>query len=477
VKVEVPFCGPAYEARSKNISHQQCVNWYPARNQEGAVSPVSLINTPGLSDLFDLGFGAEVRGCIVAGAYLYAVADRTFFQIDTDYAVTNRGALDANTGNRISMAYNGSQVIMVDGAEGYTFTVSTNTFAKISDTDFPVADQVVFLDSYFIVNSNSTGQFFLSARNDGTSWAALDYATAERSPDNLVGLAVANRELWLIGEYSAEPWFNAGTSFPFLPVSNAFSEIGTNAPFSIAEADNSVIWLAQTKKGNAFVVRTQGYSPIKISTPAIDYQLSTYGTLSDAFAYTYMDDGHTFYVLTFPTEEKTWVYDLSTGWWHERRSSRNTGSGVTEGRHRANCHAFFNNVHCVGDMVSGHFYEMSLETYSDDGTPIKRIRSGPAYTGNQEMLFFSDFQVLFEAGVGLTSGQGSNPQVAIDWSDDGGHTWSNEIFVGIGKIGEYGIRAIVRRLGRARNRSFRVTISDPVKPIIIGAYATARAGV
>jgi hypothetical protein len=193
--------------------------------------------------------------------------------------------------------------------------------------------------------------------------------------------------------------------------------------------------------------------------------------MSDAVAYTYQQDGHAFYVLNFPSANQTWVYDVATQGWHER-------AGLLDNlftRNRGNCQCNFEGTIIVGDFENGNIYALDLTTYADNGGPQKWLRSWRALPTGQNNLKRTaqhSLQLVCETGVGLVVGQGSDPQVMLRFSDDGGHTWSNEHWVSMGQIGGYGTRAIWRRLGmtqKLRDRVYEVSGTDPVKIDIIGA--------
>jgi hypothetical protein len=193
--------------------------------------------------------------------------------------------------------------------------------------------------------------------------------------------------------------------------------------------------------------------------------------MSDAIAFTYQQDGHSFYVLTFPSAQATWVYDAATGAWHERAGFAN-GQFI---RHRANCQMFFSEEVVVGDFENGNIYAYDLDQFSDGDFAQKWLRSWRALPTGQNNLKRTaqhSLQIDMQTGVGVNTGQGSNPQVMLRWSDDGGHTWSNEHWMSAGKIGAYGTRAIRRRLGmtmKLRDRVYEISGTDPVKIAIVGA--------
>mgnify|MGYP003337856141 FL=1 len=204
---------------------------------------------------------------------------------------------------------------------------------------------------------------------------------------------------------------------------------------------------------------------------AVEWQIQQYGNLSDAIGYTYQQDGHSFYVLIFPSANTTWVYDVATQAWHER-AGWNNGSWT---RHRSNCQVFFDNKVIVGDYEDGRIYAFDLDYYKDDDAIQRWYRTWRALPTGQNNLKRTaqhSLQLDCETGVGLNTGQGDDPQVMLRWSDDGGHTWSYEHWKSMGKIGQYGFRTIWRRLGmttKIRDRVYELSMTDPVKIAIMGA--------
>jgi hypothetical protein len=346
---------------------------------------------------------------------------------------------------------------------------------------------------------------WVTAILDGTSIDPLEFASTEGSPDGLVAVISNFREVWAFGTNSIEVWSDTGAlDFPLERIPGAFNELGCAAPYSIAKMDNSLFWLGRDRRGQGIVYRANGYAGQRVSTHAVEWQIQQYADLSDAIGYTYQQEGHSFYVLIFPTANTTWVYDASTQAWHERAGWVN-GSFT---RHRSNCQMAFNNKVVVGDFENGNIYSFDLEDYSDNGQIQKWLRSWralPTGENNLKRTAQHSLQLDIESGVGLNGSmivetiylqtedgdylitengnylisddatqitQGSDPEVMLRWSDDGGHTYSNEHWAKIGKIGEYYKRVFWRRLGmtlKLRDRVYELSGTDPVKITIMGA--------
>jgi hypothetical protein len=250
---------------------------------------------------------------------------------------------------------------------------------------------------------------------------------------------------------------------------------GCGAAYSVARLGNSFAFVAKDTRGNSTIEMIEGYSFKRISTHAVEQSLLN-EVVSDAIAFTYQIEGHEMYVVTFPSvgEGLTWVYDLSTGLWHKWLSWNDDTNIYT--RHRANCGAYFANMYLVGDFENGKIYSVENEVYTEDGNFIRRLRRAPHITSDLQRQYFESFQIQFQPGVGLITGQGEDPQAMLRWSNDGGSTWSNEHWTTIGKIGQYQNRAIWRRLGWSRDRIFEVVVTDPIKAVVISAELKASVG-
>lgn len=472
--MQFPFIGGSYTARSKNFAAEVCINLYPEMGSVSSKGPAMLVGTPGKRLWVTLD-GGPIRGMlrfnssvslVVCGFNVYVVSD------------TGIPVLVATVGSAygsVSMASNGTQVMLVTGTDGYIIDPITRVVSKITEGVFQGADTVQFIDGYFAFNKTGTGQFQIT-QVYGTAIDGLDFATAEGAPDLLLSLLVDHRELWLFGETSTEVFFNSGNvDFPFERINGAFIEQGCAAKFSPAKMDNTVYWLAADERGYGTVQRAQGYSPQRISTHALEFAIGQMSRVDDAVAYTYQQEGHSFYVLTFPTAQQTWVFDAATDLWHQR-AWRDPADNVLK-QDRAICQMAFAGETLVGDNSNGNVYVLDLDYFTDNGDPIPRVRSC-AHLADPEYRyqFFRSLQVDMQTGVGLVTGQGSDPKAMLQWSDDGGYSWSNELWSSIGEVGERRTRVKWRRLGRSRDRIFRVTITDPIRVIMVGASAKASLG-
>lgn len=468
--MKTPILGSTYVTRSLNAAANRMVNLFPEIIPQGGKEPAFLNRAPGLRFLQTVGLG-PVRGMWQYGNYGYVVSRDKLYRVDASYNVTTLGTVSGTSGP-VSMADNGTQLFVACNGPSYIYNATTGAFQRITDSDFPGAVTVAYLDGYFVFNEPNSQKLWITSLLDGLSVDPLDFASAEGSPDGVVGIVADHREIWVFGTNSVEVWYDAGNAdFPLQRIQGAFNEIGCAAPYSIAKMDNGIFWLGKDARGEGIVYRANGYTGQRISTHAVEWQIQQYGSMADAVAYTYQQDGHSFYVLVFPSANTTWVYDVATQAWHER-------AGFVNGaftRHRGNCQMAFNNEVVIGDFESGNIYAFDLDDYSDNGAIQKWLRSWRAITtgeNNLKRTVNHSLQLDLETGVGLNSGQGEDPQVMLRWSDDGGHTWSSEHWASIGKIGQYGYRTFWRRLGmteKLRDRVYEVSGTDPVKIAIVGA--------
>ena len=505
--MKTPILGSSYVARSVNAADNRMINLFPEIVPEAGKEPAFLQRAPGLRLLASVGSG-PVRGLWAFGGYGYVASGNTLYRVNSSWQVTTIGTL-TGTGP-VSMADNGTQLFIACNGPSFIYNASLGAFSQITDPDFPGAVTVGYLDGYFVFNEPTSQRIWVTSLLDGTSVDPLDFASAEGSPDGLVSLIIDHREAWLFGTNSVEVWYDSGAvDFPLTRIQGAFNEIGCAAAFSVARLDNGLFWLGADARGRGIVYRANGYTGQRISTHAVEWQIQQYGNLADAVGYTYQQDGHAFYVLNFPTANTTWVYDVSTSAWHERAGwDAVTGTFL---RHRSNCQMSFANEIVVGDYENGNIYALDLDVYADNGTAQKWLRSWralPTGQNNLKRTAHHTLQLDCETGVGLnvydppeivetvlgflSAENGSiiitengvlltvtlsavlttSPKVMLRWSDDGGHTWSNEHWTSIGRVGEYGHRAFWRRLGmtlKLRDRVYEISGTDPVKIAIMGA--------
>lgn len=438
----------------RTASGARLVNAYaeqaPPQNGKG---PVVVRRSPGIAVRSQVGNGPG-RGLHVMGGNLYAASGNALYRVKANGDANTLGTI-SGTG-RVWMADNGAQMAVSAGGVGYVF--ASGAVSAISDVDFTAraAGPVAFLDNYALWIDRDSGQFFSSSLADFTAYDGLDFATAEGAPDNLVTLAVDHRQAVLIGEKSTELWYNAGGSgFPFDRAPGGFMEIGGAAEFGVTKVDNSVVWLAN----DLTVRRINGATPQRVSQHGVERAIQSYTRVDNCRAFSYTLDGHICAAFVF--DEGAWIYDATTGEWHERQTYGSPTwdvSGIAEAYGRV----------YVQRASTGEIGVMSRETFTEwDGVLRSEWTYQNVYSRAQR-IFHGSIELGVETGVGLVSGQGSDPRIMLEVSDDGGRTWLSLPARSLGARGDYRQRVRWHRLGSSFDRVYRFAISDPV-PLTVWA--------
>ena len=479
--MRIPLLGQTGEEAFDDVLYQKTQNWYPHINPDSK-SKLMLYPTPGSSVFTTAGSGV-VRGMIEFGGELYTVINNELYKVTSTGAKILLGTINTSYG-RVSMAHNGfnngQELLIVDGTDGwiYDISVSPATLTRLSVWDnFHSAGVDLeptfcdFIDSFFIINDPAnSGRFYISGSYDGTTWDSLQFSTAERNPDELSCIKVSDRTLFLIGTHTTEMWYNSGQgNMPFTPRQNGFMQWGTVAPHSVVEASGNVLWLAQNDEGVGKVVMSSGGTPKVVSTMGIAAEIEKLTKLDDAYGFAYQHQHHTFYVLTFPTDKRTFVYDLSTNMWHEW-ASKSTGHFL--GTH----HVYVFGKHLVGGAGSNKIYELDWNLYTEDGDAITRIRrSMNVHNADAPNVPLVHNSIHIDIKEGVGSAAITDPQLKLRWRDENG-PWSSYHSRSMGKIGEYNKELIWRRLGHANERVYEISTQDPVPAVIIDAYGILSTG-
>lgn len=501
------FIGPAYQLESVNVDCQRCVNLYPEMIQSGNGKDGSIAylkGTPGLKKIIELdaSFDFPIRGVFtladgdlifIAGQYFikasynsstdtYTSTPLSFGGSGETYFSTTNLPIRADSFILYTETTTEYVTVLVDGAEAFLYehihnlTPDTHSyfFGKFQDYGLPPplnATHVDTIDGYLIYAVPSENRFYVS-NHKSLSVSALSFASSEGDDDRINGLIANGRDLWIFNERSIEIFTDTGNAdFPFERIQGGYIEKGCLAPYSIAKIERNVFWLGRDEFGHGQIYMANGLVPQRISTNSIEQAISSYVNPEKATAYTYQKEGHSFYCINF--EESTWVYDLSTGLWHERQSDNESGELK---KHRASSCVYWPAIgkHVVGDYAHGKIYILDENTYSDDTLPITRYRTSPHITNDLKRITCHSFTLDMETGVGLDGNvQGSDPQVVMTYSKDFGHSWSSEAWESAGKkiggIGDFRKRVIWRRLGQFRDLAIKVKITDPVKVRLINA--------
>ncbi len=459
----------SYKSASLPVSAQRVKNLYAEREPPDAKTPVAVFGSPGIV-LFGTAGTGPVRGFDVMGGVLYVVSGGHLYSVTSLGIASQLGGTISGT-DVVSMDNNGTELVITNGVNGYIYSV-TGGFRLITDTDFNAANTVRFLDQRFVFDEAGTNRFFCSDVLDGTAYQALAFASAESRPDNVLAVEVNSQVLFVFGEQTIEPHQNVGAAnFPWERVPGAVIARGLAAKYCIAKEDSTIFFLGD----DLVFYKFAGMNIQRISTHALEAEWRGYAATSDAFAFGWSWHGHKFVTVTFPTANTTFEYDISTGLWHERESWDEFENPL--GRWRANCHVSVYNKQLIGDCYSGKIGYLDESTNTEFDNVIHAYAVFPPVHSDRKRVFFSRIELDVETGVGVVSGQGSDPQIMLDWSDDGGRTFVNrQLWRSMGALGAYRSRLKWTRLGSSRDRRYRITISDPVPRTIIAANADVTVG-
>jgi hypothetical protein len=474
--MKTPFLGPAYTARSTNLAFNQAINLQPefVDSKDGR-EVAAFYGCPGADLIATIGAGPH-RGARVAQANggLYVVSGNSLYSVGSTFGTNQNllGTLGTSTGP-VSMIDGATQLLIADG----TTSVYVRDFSALTFTTVTLPFNVTTLfyqDGFFLANEAGTKQWAQSNLNDGTTWNALNFSAADGQPDPIVGGIDINREAWLMKANGIEVWYNAGNvGFAFARIPGVYMEQGCAAAFSIVKYVTGPIWLGSGERGAGIVWMAEGYRVQRISTHAIETAIAGYSTISDAQAWIYEDSGHTYYVLAFPTGNATWVCDLTEPGhpWHQRAYFSNGAFS----RHRMNSYAFAYGREVFGDYQNGNLYAFDLNTYTDAGQTRKWLRSWRALPPNkaaEKPVAYHRLAIRGETGISTPAG--TNPQVMLRWSDDGGHTYSPTFQQPMGVTGATALEVQFISLGSTTretglDRLFELSGTDPVKVAWIGA--------
>ena len=463
-----PLFGLGLQGKSPNVTAQKRTNLYAEIQAEEDKTRVAYYPTPGTSLFYSFG-ATPIRGshAINVSALSYHVHSDTFYDLNNAAVANALGTLGTSSG-RVAMADDGTRILMVDGVGGYYWDTGTLTFSTIADPDFPAgATTCAFLAGRMVADDPSVPGRFKWSDQYATTWPALNFATAEASPDPLVAVFVLNGTLLLCGELITEFWGVTGDpNLPYSLIGGAVIEYGLAAKRSIVKFGDSAAFLARNRMGQVQVMRLAGYQAVPISSPELDSLMNGYAAVEDATAISYLLGGHPMYEISFPIANKSWLYDGLSNAWSELET------GTMGDRHLAEIGLNWINRTRVTDYRSGALYTLEPTVYTDAGETIVRKIIG-RHVYDQDPFSIPELWIDMEMGVGLPVGQGSNPLAMLRTSKDGGHTWSNQLFAPFGPQGIYQRRAIWRRLGRARDWLFEVSVSDPVNTVFVGAFLDA----
>lgn len=454
------------------------MNWYLEKiGTEGVQNKTAFYPTPGFqvyATVTDIGG----RAALEIDGHAWAVMGAGLYDVLATNTATKVATI-AQDSNLAQIAYNGptgGELCVASGTNAYNYNVASGVLTTVLTGE---ATQIGMLDEYFLALNMATGKLRISELNDGLTWDPTQFALRSAQPDPWQAMIVNPPDIWLLGEQTGDVWYDSGVSpFPLAPRQGLTLQYGIAAPFSLAVTGGVVFWLAKNKDGAGIVVRANGYTPEPITSLELATAIATYqrtSTISDAEALVYQDQGHTFYVLRFPSANATWAFDVTLGVWAERGKWDSALGDYDVWAPRVHVYAF--GKHLVADATTGQISTMDVSFGSEaDGGVIRRLRRGPILINENKRIPISRFEVLFETGVGLQAGQGSDPQVMFRASSDGGQTWGNERQAGIGRIGDYRKRAFWNRLGSPRMWVPEISVTDPVPQRVIDCWINNMAG-
>ena len=436
--------------------HEQLENCYAEQTQGGKYG-FTIKGVAGLAKHTVLPYSTGVKALHQALGRGFAITSDTLYEITSSGTYINRGTVQL-VGTRVIAEDNGFQLVMVDGIKGYSFDFTTNVLAEITDPAFYPAASVTTQDGYFIFERTGTRQFFITGIF-AVTFDPLDIASANGQPDNIVRVLSDHRELIIFCEDTIEFWYNSGAAdFPFQRSEGSFIERGLGARYSATKLDDVVYFVGNDRN----VYMLAGYQTREISTTPVADDLQGVN-IDNCYGFAYTQGEDKFYLLTIPSRNRTWVYNIQTGSWFIRSSNQ-------FGRYLANNIMRFDNKNLVGDFQAGMVYEQTTAALNDDGEPIlKRFVLPTINIGRSQRSLFS-FELDMLTGVGQTNGDSSDPKAALRVSKDDGSTWSSSMLARIGKKGERLTRTKWNRLGNARQFLLEVTVTADIELDVGGAW-------
>jgi hypothetical protein len=487
----VPLFGSGVYGKSAVVTRQRRVNCYYETRPDGDKSKVVVYGTPGLVPVMTIGTaGQAVRGILgPTNTLLFAVTYNLFEQLGAPLTVGGPAQVLSSNGigsfgGLVSMASNPSvsQIMMVDGSQGYLYFVATQTLVTLAAAPWFVAGAKTCTNvgGYFVSEIPGTGEFAVSNINDASTGNGQSFASNAAYPDIMAAVDNLAGNLLLFGQRHLEFWQPVGTPPPAQPFGLVQSSpvlIGLAAVFSRATINvngtDSMLFLGQSSAGTKSVYLIQGYSVTAIGDE-ISYILNQPGFVTaDATALVYQRDKHPFYQITFPSMGRSFLFDLSTNIPGEVQTGVSIGPYV---RHTGNISTYFNGDTVIADYATNIVYRMDDNTYTDNGVTVLREVITKHQTQGLNRFRIPQLYLDMETGVGTVSGQGVAPVISIECSKDNGRTWLQARLVPMGALGQYIVRVNARRFGMSRVFTFRFRLTDPVKFVITDGYIKRKGG-
>lgn len=458
-QITLKLAGSDYRHRLGQLSSASLLNMYVEPNPDPTKPPV-VLSWPGLT-LFSAGVGAD-RGAHVMANVTYQVNGSSLQSINSLGVRTTLGTVSGS--GMCSFADDGTNLFIVTNNTIYHWngtTLSTVTQTVITN---PIG--IAYLNRTFIIWGDD-GLFATSAVGDGTDYDALNFAEAEVAPDELLVVKIYNQIAYMIGEKTTEVWYYSGSGNP--PLSRQDTTLvntGCAAQFSVASSDQFLYWLGD----DGLVYQIRGTAARSISDPALHQQVSEMVDISTAIGNVVTYDAHVFYVLSFPGASKTFYYDEYLGYWGQ------LSYGMDGDRHLINTSCFCYRKNLIADCSNGNLYELDRDSYTHNGEAILRRRTCVTEDADGRDIVVRRLKLIAESGVGLATGQGSDPQVMLEVSFDRGKTWSQEEWRSIGEMGQYDKEIEWAALGRGQSFTARFSFTDPTGFDIYKALAWVEYG-
>lgn len=453
----LPLPVSSYQLASPVAASSRLLNCFSQPAPQGGKSATILSRVAGIRfwSTLDADTTHVGRGGIKMNGVLYVLVDDTLWRVNSSGVGTDVGTIPGS--DRVRMATNGINIVVVRPTAGTGYWCDGTTTTQITDTVFTGfgAGDVAFIHRYYVFRRPNTGQFFQSQLNETTfnDFDALEIAEAEQVPDDLLALSVDHEEVLLFGTDSLEPWYDAandtGSSFSRSP--GAFVPLGIAGAESHGTQDNSTFWLAN----DLTVRRLTGATPQKVSQLGIDTQLGLLSNSTDCYTISYTQDGHMFIAFVHPFDGRTFVYNCTTQLWHERESY---GYGAWRPCDIVECYG----KQVVIDSRSGKLGYLDPTCKDEFGDPLILSFTTQAVYAENKIIVHRRLEMVCNSGSGLLIGQGSDPLVTLEVSDDGGNTWTTIETKSMGLRGHYNEPVEWDMLGSSTQRVHRFTVSDPI---------------
>lgn len=478
--MRIPFTDGFYISDSDALMRQELINIYVHRVElsTGEVLEEGLWSTPGALKLDER---SSVRDDSTRGAHLfreeaYFVNSNGLQRLNIDETVDEVIPAGTFSGDGpVSMAANDTQLmILIPGGDGFIFTRSPDAFTVITDTDFKASGNpqtVIFIDGFFWVTTD-TKKFITSEINDGLNWNALDFGTAESDPDPIVAGFNFRSQGINFGSRTTEFFDNVGGSGFVFVRNGLILNKGLFARFSVVEIGSTFMFIGGGGGGErATIWRFENNDYVKTSTGAIDKILQglSVDVLEKITSYSYSDNNNNFACWVMP--DQTICYDITTGKWHIRRSTRIDESGNIGGPigwKPTFIIKAYNNLY-AGDRLEGKIYKISRDFVDEDGINIQRTFDTRPIRNGTKSFSMPRIEVTVQSGRGDANTPDPLMGMAISRN---GSTFKDIRNRPIGKVGEFNQRSVWRLNGRfSRYAICRFTYSEKTEFNVISIDA------